>query len=926
MVFGSLPKCSSLTILGGQVVSVNQGIRLCVEGAYVMHHNQDEDNIFDAVMEGCSGIGCLGVGLSSLGFNVRTSVDHSKFMCGFMTKQGRSGVIHGNLGDRSTMYEMWKQCPSSSMLSGGFSCQPWSALGDGRKADDSRASSLVFLLRCGFFLRCHTILLECVSNAGKDTEVQKVLKLFSSQTGFVISDCHLALSDIMPAKRDRWWCAVTNPMVPKVQLRPLPKVEPAPCFMDLFPVLCDWPPSELLQLQLDKYESSKFEECGGLCRNLVVATQPMKTALHGWSNQLTGCPCGCRNHAMSNARLKSKGLFSALFLTGGDFEWATWSVPCTRHVHPIELAAVHGMVVDWQWGPSMRGSLAALGQLASPVQSCWLGAQLKVHFDDLRGLPTSSPEQGLMRHFEIFFRSLQDVIPKVFQLPGVQTFCQRVQSTLYRSHQAHLGPALPISDPVATESGEDLSNSQRRGRNDLWKHQDETKQPATGMQEPEKRKNQPATETQELENQKQPAVETQELQEEAGGPKWTQSPVRAMPSSRTDELGPSQPLPSFANESSLQHLANPVHGGIPAFATAMPSSVTCSGGIAETDSAAYVAPLVVPSGFTTLPADAEVAPTQVDLGDAATSPGSFTLDLANTFHALEQQESRIPAEVVGEPSHHDTEMECDPVEADLSPAPAVEQEVGSAADFETEYHVVQLIHRDDLLSKPIYLRVSKQTTVGEISVADCKLLGQTVTSTRMCDAVGCSLRLGDTTEPFQQLFVQSLDQGAPMPGTDALPPALQTAGHSARIQLLLHQEAWVAVDEMQHYLALIAANGQVASHPVAVVPKLYMVEDMCQQLHAWAASCIEKLSFCTRVASMLLVDNHWFPVLFAASPFGFVILTTPEGRLWMEVALQNIPNVRYITTIFISSEFPNDCGFQAVAWMTSVAFKSSRPP
>lgn len=57
-------------------------------------------------------------------------------------------------------------------------------------------------------------------------------------------------------------------------------------------------------------------EFGGLFENLVNVAAPFKTALHGWANQLTGCPCLCRQYPFSEERLKSKGIFGALIQLG----------------------------------------------------------------------------------------------------------------------------------------------------------------------------------------------------------------------------------------------------------------------------------------------------------------------------------------------------------------------------------------------------------------------------------------------------------------------------------------------------------------------------------------------------------------------------------------------------------------------------------
>ena len=119
-------------------------------------------------------------------------------------------------------------------------------------------------------------------------------------------------------------------------------------------------------------------EFGGLFENLVNVAAPFKTALHGWANQLTGCPCLCRQYPFSEERLKSKGIFGALIQLGGEFETYQGKLPKTRHMHPWEMALLHGVSPNRPWKPNLRFSTAALGQMV-PIQSAWVVAQFQVH-------------------------------------------------------------------------------------------------------------------------------------------------------------------------------------------------------------------------------------------------------------------------------------------------------------------------------------------------------------------------------------------------------------------------------------------------------------------------------------------------------------------------------------------------------------------
>lgn len=237
------------------------------------------------------------------------------------------------------------------MVLSGFSCQPWSALGDGLKSQDVRSVSLGKVLEASYWLPAHSILLECVEGAGQDPEVQRIIQGFCAKTRFNIAQVCLKLHDLMPARRNRWWCLLTNPTMPKVHLRPLPSLSIPPVLGDMLPILPQWDPSHLDQLVLDLYELNKFGEFNSLFPNIVNSEEPVRAALHGCANQLTGCPCGCRQHPFSEVRLKQKGLFGALIPTGGDQKTYLGTLPNLHHMHPWEMALIHGAGPNKVWMP-----------------------------------------------------------------------------------------------------------------------------------------------------------------------------------------------------------------------------------------------------------------------------------------------------------------------------------------------------------------------------------------------------------------------------------------------------------------------------------------------------------------------------------------------------------------------------------------------
>lgn len=47
-----------------------------------------------------------------------------------------------------------------------------------------------------------------------------------------------------------------------------------------------------------------------------------------------------------------------------------------RHMHAVEVALLVGVPVNINWSNNMRLNLCAIGQLAAPLQSLWIGSQL----------------------------------------------------------------------------------------------------------------------------------------------------------------------------------------------------------------------------------------------------------------------------------------------------------------------------------------------------------------------------------------------------------------------------------------------------------------------------------------------------------------------------------------------------------------------
>lgn len=288
---------------------------------------------------------------------------------------------------------------------------------------------------------------------------------FCAKKGFKSSQTTLTLETLMPARRKRWWCVLVSSHLQTPYIRPLPELPVPPVIGDVMPFCPAWRDDEVHVLTLDLHEARKFDRCGGLHAQILSVKGQCPTALHGWACQLTSCPCGCRKSPMSEQRLTSKGLFGALVPIGGSFAESP-DLPRVRHLHPYEIAVFHGCLLNMDWQP-LRLAIVGLGQMATPVQSCWIIGHVMHANPEFESIHT--PEQHLWNHFQHFFRSYQDTQPVLFAHSQVQQFVDRIRTVLKVGHIANEIVPWPKVHGCAQDS-----NSQRSRREDS----EDYKQPA----------------------------------------------------------------------------------------------------------------------------------------------------------------------------------------------------------------------------------------------------------------------------------------------------------------------------------------------------------------------------------------------------------------------------------------------------------------
>ena len=382
----------SYTILNG-VLQQQYPIPMVVSttGTKILGHHQHSWDSLKSVVDLCAGFGGLGQGAAAAGFTVQVAVDQNKCMLDLYSRAADAHVICGDIGSQQVMQEIWAHSGGARTFTCGFSCQPFSRLGDGKSQADGRSTCLTKALSTAYYLNAQIIVLECVAPAAQDGFVKSELAHFIKHTGFHCSMTELKLDDIWPCRRHRAWWVLSSPEVGPVELTPWPKFHDVHEVFHVIPEIRLWAEDDERQLALDPRELDAFGVNDDQhAKHLLNGKGKAPCALHAWGSQTRACPCGCRSAGFSQSRLESKGLHgcitrSAMFPDGTSL---------IRHIHPNEAMALNTFDPIIDFGNDVRLTLAAVGQLACPSQALWILSGVLGKID-------------MMRHARIFTKTEQ---------------------------------------------------------------------------------------------------------------------------------------------------------------------------------------------------------------------------------------------------------------------------------------------------------------------------------------------------------------------------------------------------------------------------------------------------------------------------------------------------------------------------------------
>ena len=262
------------------------------------------------------------------------------------------------------------QCAGTrSVVAAGFPCQPYSVMGSQTGLADPRGQVLFSVLQVAWRTQAVALVLECVAEVASFASTLDVIRGFAQKARFRIHEVILDLQDQWASRRRRWW-AVLVPL--DVACRPIPVWPDARAQWPIARVIPEWPawdPAVEASLHWTPEEAARYEDAAyGNDPRALNLQGKAPTAVHSWGCALSSCPCGCRQFAFSDSRLRTGGLRGVGIIANDG--------KTRRHLHPSEAGLLNGIPASFCYPQPARSGLCLVGQVSSPLQSLWVYAHL----------------------------------------------------------------------------------------------------------------------------------------------------------------------------------------------------------------------------------------------------------------------------------------------------------------------------------------------------------------------------------------------------------------------------------------------------------------------------------------------------------------------------------------------------------------------
>eukprot|EP00438_Fugacium_kawagutii_P003598 Skav221606 [mRNA] locus=scaffold1698:858670:863079:+ [translate_table: standard] len=403
---------TSVTLLQVHVESLQPMIVCSVDGnSKLLLHQPVHAEHLTHVVELCAGASLTSVGLSHVGFQHSCSVEKQPNLAMLHASlHPKVPVINASVLDEQVVRDIWRHVDHPCVIVVGFACQPYSRGGSQSGGSDERAESLPASLKTAHLLQAPIIVLENVMPARTSAHVRQHLDALQWELGYHVVDCGLKLEDMWSANRYRWWVIASHPCIGPIHL-PVPHGKSTMVVHDVMPFIPRWPAAEEDQLLLSEHEEERFRLAGKPLRHYQVKSDTkLPTALHSWGGQTRGCACECRLSGFSEELLRSRGIYAQLVaLPPSDDGRVRY-----RHLHVKEVSILSGVPVNLPWSDNQRLNLCAIGQMAAPMHSLWVGACIRRHLDHLFGhVDLFDPEQALSEFKAMLWNQAKEMFPMV---------------------------------------------------------------------------------------------------------------------------------------------------------------------------------------------------------------------------------------------------------------------------------------------------------------------------------------------------------------------------------------------------------------------------------------------------------------------------------------------------------------------------------
>ena len=166
------------------------------DGTKVLFHSLHTWEDFFKLVDACCWLDGPTHGAHAVGVQTMVAVDSSARMVTFHKVHGGCEYVIGDAGCPQVIAGVWSKCNHAAVMSAGFSCQPFSQLGDRKGGADSCAMSLPNNLRAALSQCVYGLVLACVVPACRDPFVSQHLDRFVDWSGVVKENINPELSAI----------------------------------------------------------------------------------------------------------------------------------------------------------------------------------------------------------------------------------------------------------------------------------------------------------------------------------------------------------------------------------------------------------------------------------------------------------------------------------------------------------------------------------------------------------------------------------------------------------------------------------------------------------------------------------------------------------------------------------------------------------